>query len=214
MNLSPRLHRLACMPLLAWACAAAPQVVADGPPCHQAEVREALERIQARLPEVRQLLQDVEAAKYQCRVVRKSSGSAVTDTRGDHAIIGWPGSAGRHADGSCKDADASPVHELHHCWVRAKHGGEEPCAYVPTRTASGALVNARASCEFDAVRLENRYRKAVGLCERLAYDVLLVPGAERTCAEQEAVCRPSTQCTAAHPPAQMRSGSAYPVISR
>jgi hypothetical protein len=191
MNTSHRHCRLVCLPLLAWACAATPQVVAEGPECHQAEVREALARIRSSLPEIDRLLQDVEAAQYECRVVRKTSGSAVTDTVGRHVVIGWPGGVGRHADGSCKDADASLVHELHHCWVRSKHGGEEPCAYALTRTASGALVNARASCEFDAVGLENRYRKAAGLCERLAYDVLLVPGAERTCTAREAACRPS-----------------------
>lgn len=129
-------------------------------------------------------------------MVRKTTGAAVTDTSGNHVIIGWPGQSGqRHADDSCVDADASLVHELHHCWVRSKHDGEEPCTYVPTRTVSGALVVARASCEFDAVRLENRYRKAIGICERLAYDIFQVPGAERTCAAKEAVCRPFTGCS-------------------
>ena len=166
-----------------------------GPECHQAAVRGALDRIRAN-PEVEQILKDLEDAKYECRVVRKTTGSAVTDTSGNHVIIGWPGQSGRrHADDSCVDADASLVHELHHCWVRSKHDGEEPCTYVPTVTVSGVLVVARASCEFDAVRLENRYRKAIGICERLAYDILRVPDAQRTCAAQEAVCRPFTGCS-------------------
>jgi hypothetical protein len=181
--------------MLAWGCVAAAQVTAVGPACHQAEVHAALERIRAKLPEVQQMLKELDDAKYECRVVPKTTGVATTDTHGVHVIIGWPGQPGRrHADGSCADADASLVHELHHCWVRARHHGEEPCAYVPTRTASGALVSARVSCEFDAVRLENRYRKAVGLCERLTYDFLMVPGAERTCAAQEAVCPAPASC--------------------
>lgn len=194
MSMSHWHRRLFCMPLLAWACAAMSQVTAVGSECHQAEVRDALDRIRAKLPEVERILKDLEDAKYECRVVRKTTGGAVTDTSGSHAIIGWPGEAGRFADGSCIDADAALVHELQHCWVRSKHDGEEPCTDVPTRTVAGALVVARASCEFDAVRLENRYRKAIGICERLAYDVLQVPGAERTCAAQEAVCRPTTGC--------------------
>jgi hypothetical protein len=195
MNTSPGYRCLVGLTLLVWAHAAAPQVTAVGPACHQAAVRGALDRIRANHPEVEQILKDLEDAKYECRVVRKTTGPAVTDTRGNHVIIGWPGQPGRrHADDSCVDADASLVHELHHCWVRSKHDGEEPCTYVPTVTVSGALVVARASCEFDAVRLENRYRKAIGICERLAYDIFRVPDAQRTCAAREAVCRPFTGC--------------------
>jgi hypothetical protein len=196
MNTSHWYRFLACLPLLVWARAATPQVTAVGPACHQAAVRDALDRIRANYPEIGQILKDLEDAKYECRVVRKTTGPAVTDTSGDHVIIGWPGQSGRrHADGSCVDADASLVHELHHCWVRSKHGGEEPCTYVLTRTVSGELVSARASCEVDAVRLENRYRKAIGICERIAYDIFQVPDAERTCAAKEAVCRPFTVCS-------------------
>ena len=195
MNTSPGYRCLVGLTLLVWAHAATPQVTAVGPACHQAAVRGALDRIRANHPEVEQILKDLEDAKYECRVVRKTTGPAVTDTRGNHVIIGWPGQPGRrHADDSCVDADASLVHELHHCWVRSKHDGEEPCTYVPTVTVSGALVVARASCEFDAVRLENRYRKAIGICERLAYDIFRVPDAQRTCAAREAVCRPFTGC--------------------
>jgi hypothetical protein len=197
MNTSHRYRRLVCLAVLGWAGAVTAQVTAEGPECHRAAVREALDRIRAH-PEIDRILKDLEHTKYECRVILKTTGPAVTDTRGDHAIIGWPGQPGRrHADGSCVDADASLVHELHHCWVRSKHGGEEPCSHVVTRTVSGELVVARASCEFDAVRLENRYRKAIGICERIAYDILRVPDAERTCAEKEAVCRAFTGCTAA-----------------
>jgi hypothetical protein len=185
-----------CLPLLVWACAATAQVTAVGSQCHQAAVRETLDRIRASHPEIEQILTDLEHAKYECRVIRKTTGPAVTDTRGNHVIIGWPGQSGRrHADDSCVDADASLVHELHHCWVRSKHDGEEPCTYVLTRTVSGELVVARASCEFDAVRLENRYRKAIGICERIAYDIFEVPDAKRTCAAKEAVCRPFAACS-------------------
>ena len=196
MNTSHWYRCLVCLTLFVWACAATPQVTAVGPECHQAAVRGALDRIRANHSEVKQLLKELEDAKYECRVVRKTTGPAVTDTSGNHVIIGWPGQSGRrHADDSCVDADASLVHELHHCWVRSKHDGEEPCTYVPTRTVSGVLVVARASCEFDAVRFENRYRKAIGICERLAYDIFQVPDAERTCAAKEAVCRPFTGCS-------------------
>jgi hypothetical protein len=198
MNTSHWYCRPVCLLLLAWAGAATPQVTAVGPACHQAAVRDALDRITTHQPEVAQILKDIEDAKYECRVIRKTTGPAVTDTNGNHVIIGWPGQAGRrHADGSCADPDASLVHELHHCWVRAKHNGEEPCSYVLTRTVSGELVNARASCEFDAVRLENRYRKAIGICERTAYDMFQVPDAERTCAAKEPVCRRVTSCAGA-----------------
>lgn len=196
MNTPHGFRLLVCMPLLLWVCAAVAQVTAAGPQCHQAEVRAALDRIRAKLPEADQMLKELDDAGYECRVVPKTTGAAITDTDGKHVVIGWPGQPGRrHADGSCIDADASLVHELHHCWVRSKHGGEEPCAGVPTRTASGALVVAKASCEFDAVRLENRYRKAVGLCERLTYENLLVPGAVRSCAAGEEACPVSTACT-------------------
>jgi|GEM_PF-4138002 len=196
MNTSHWYRCLVCLTLFVWACAATPQVTAVGPECHQAAVRGALDRIRANHPEVKQLLKELEDAKYECQVVRKTTGPAVTDTSGNHVIIGWPGQSGRrHADDSCVDADASLVHELHHCWVRSKHDGEEPCTYVPTRTVSGVLVVARASCEFDAVRFENRYRKAIGICERLAYDIFQVPDAERTCAAKEAVCLPFTGCS-------------------
>jgi broad specificity phosphatase PhoE len=195
MNLSHWHRRLSCMALLAWACGAMPQVTAVGPECHQAEVRESLERLRAKLPEAVQMLREIDDAKYACRVVRKTTGVATTDTNGDHVMIGWPGEPGRrHVDDSCVDVDASLAHELYHCWVRARHAGEEPCAYELTRTASGVLVSARASCEFDAVRFENRYRKAVGICERLSYQNLLVPGAERTCTATQEVCRASTSC--------------------
>jgi len=198
MNTSHWSCCLVCLPLLVWARAATPQVTAVGPECHQAAVQDALGRIRAHHPEIEQILKDLEDAKYECRVVRKTTGDAVTDTSGNHVIIGWPGQSGRrHADGSCVDADASLVHELHHCWVRSKHHGEEPCTYVLTRTVSGELVVARASCEFDAVHLENRYRKAIGICERIAYDIFQVPDAKRTCAAKETVCRPFTGCTAA-----------------
>ena len=196
MNTSHWYRCLVCLTPFVWARAATPQVTAVGPECHQAAVRGALDRIRANHPEVEQILKDLEDAKYECRVVRKTTGAAVTDTSGNHVIIGWPGQSGRrHADDSCVNADASLVHELHHCWVRSKHDGEEPCTYVPTRTVSGLLVVARASCEFDAVRLENRYRKAIGICERLAYDIFRVPDAERTCAAKEAVCRPFKSCS-------------------
>jgi hypothetical protein len=196
MNTQHRHRCLVGLTFLVWLHAATPQVTAVGPECHRAAVRGALDRIRANQPEVEQILKDLEHAKYECRVVRKTTGPAVTDTRGNHVIIGWPGQPGRrHADDSCVDADASLVHELHHCWVRSQHGGEEPCTYVPTLTVSGELVVARASCEFDAVRLENRYRKAIGICERLAYDIFRVPDAERTCAAREAVCRPFTACS-------------------
>jgi hypothetical protein len=194
---TPHWYRVVvCLPLLVGAHAAMPQVTAVGPACHQAAVRDAVDRIRASDPEIGRILKDLEEAKFECRVIRKTIGPAVTDTSGDHVIIGWPGQpARRHADGSCVDADASLVHELHHCWVRSKHGGEEPCTYVLTRTVSGELVTARASCEFDAVRLENRYRKAIGICERLAYGIFQVPDAERTCTAKEAVCRPLTVCS-------------------
>jgi hypothetical protein len=196
MNCSHWYRFLVCLPVLVWAHNATAQVTAAGPACHQAAVRDALVRIRASHPEVAQILKDLEDAKYECRVVPKTAGPAVADTSGGHVIIGWPGQSGRrHADGSCVDADASLVHELHHCWVRSKHGGDEPCNYVLTRTVSGELVSARASCEFDAVRLENRYRKAIGICERIAYDIFQVPGAERTCEAKEAVCRPISVCS-------------------
>ena len=117
-------------------------------------------------------------------------------TDGDHVVIAWPGGSGRYGDESCIDADARLVHEIHHCWVRSKNGGDEPCSFVPTLTVSGALVVARASCEFDAVALENRYRQATGLCERLVYGNFQVPGAARTCRAPETACPAFAACSA------------------
>ena len=61
-------------------------------------------------------------------------------------------------------------------------------------TFTTGLAN-RASCEFDAVRLENRYRKTIGICERITYGIFQVPDAERTCAAKEEACRPFTGCS-------------------
>jgi hypothetical protein len=175
------------------------QVVGVGSECHRAEVSEAVARVRARSPEVDRMIRELEDARYECRVLRKTAGAAASDTQGDHVVIAWPGAAGRYADGSCIDPDANLVHEIHHCWVRSKNAGAEPCLSVPTRTASGALVVARASCEFDAVAFENRYRQAAGLCERTMYADFEVPGARRTCAAPEAECPQVTSCA---PPAR------------
>jgi len=63
MNTSHWHRCLVCLPLFVWACAATPQVIAVGPECHQAAVRDALDRIRAKLPEVEQILKDLEDAK-------------------------------------------------------------------------------------------------------------------------------------------------------
>jgi hypothetical protein len=182
--------------LLACSRVATSQVIGVGSECHQADVHEALTRVRARFPAIEPVLRDLEEAKYECRVFRKTTGSATIHTEGDHVMIGWPGGAGRYPDESCMDADARLVHEIHHCWVRSKNDGAEACEFVATRTVSGALAWARASCEFEAVRFENRYRQAAGICERLAYGDFQVPGAERTCAAPETVCRAVTACPA------------------
>ena len=188
---------LVCTGLLACVGVATSQVVGVGSECHQAEVRDALAHVRAQWPEIERTLTELEDAKYECRVFRKTTGSATVGSAAHHAEIEWPGTSGRYADGSCIDADATLVHEIYHCWVQSKNDGEEPCTFVPTRTASGVLVVARASCEFDAVAFENRYRKAIGICERLAYGNFQVPGAERTCPAPEAACPAFTGCSAA-----------------
>ena len=194
-------HRLVCMGLLACLPAATSQVVGVGSECHQAEVRDAVARVRAQLPEMDRILTELEAAKYECRVFRTTTGVAMASGAARHAEIAWPGASGRFADDSCIHADASLVHEVHHCWAQSKSDGEEPCTYVPTRTVAGVLVVARASCEFDAVALENRYRKAIGICERLSYGNFQVPGAERTCSAPEAACPAvaPTACAAGRP---------------
>jgi hypothetical protein len=192
-----KIRRLACIGLLAGAPFATAQVVGVGSQCHRIEVRDAVARVRAQLPEMERILQELQDAKYECRVFRKTTGTATVGSAARYAEIAWPGTSGRYADDSCIDADALLVHEIHHCWVRSKNAGEEPCDFVPTRTVSGVLVIARASCEFDAVALENRYRKAVGICERVAYGSFQVPGAERTCRAPESACRAFTDCAGA-----------------
>lgn len=187
---------IACIAGLACVPAATAQVHGVGSPCHQDDVRDAVARVRSRWPEIDRIVKELEEAKYECRVFRKTSGSATVVTDGDHVLIGWPGGSGRYADESCMDPDARLVHEIHHCWVRSKNGGEEACEFVPTLTVSGSLALARASCEFDAVAFENRYRKAVGICERLHYGSFQVPGAERTCVAPEAACPAITSCPA------------------
>jgi hypothetical protein len=188
-------RHLFCVFLLLFARVATPQVIGVSSECHQAEVRDAVARVRAQSPEVEQILNELEYAKYECRVFRKTTGASTVDTNGSHVMIGWPGGSGRYADDSCINADANLVHEIYHCWVRSKNEGTEPCTFVPALTVSGVLVHARASCEFDAVRFENRYRKAIGICERLTYDIFKVPGAERTCPAAETVCPASTGCS-------------------
>jgi hypothetical protein len=189
-------RHLVCMGLLACVRVATSQVVGVGSECHQAEVRDAMARVRAQLPGIERILTELEEAKYECRVFRTTTGTATVGSAAHHAEIAWPGTSGRYADDSCIDADATLVHEIYHCWVRSKNDGEEPCTYVPTRTVSGVLVVARASCEFDAVAFENRYRKAIGICERLAYGNFQVPGAERTCPAPETACPAFTGCSA------------------
>jgi hypothetical protein len=183
-----------CAGLLACVRVATSQVVGAGSECHQAEVRDAVARVRAKLPEIERILTELEAAKYECRVFRKTTGTATVGSAARYAEIAWPGASGRYADDSCIDPDASLVHEIHHCWVRSKNEGEEPCTFVPTRTVTGVLVVARASCEFDAVAFENRYRKSAGICERLTYGHFQVPGAARTCTAPETACPAYTGC--------------------
>ena len=197
---SAGIKTLVCASLLVCVPAAMPQVTAIGSECHRAQVGDAVARVRARSPEVARMLDELEEAKYACRVVRRTSGPSTVDTDAKQVTIGWPGRSGTYADGSCIDPDANLVHEAYHCWVRSKNEGFEPCKSVPTRTVSGALVVAAASCEFDAVRFENRYRKAIGLCERLTYDIFEVPGAERTCRAAEAACTPGVGSFCSVPP--------------
>jgi hypothetical protein len=87
-------RHLVCIGLLACARVATSQVVGVGSECHQAEVRDAVARVRAQLPEIERILTELEEAKYECRVFRKTTGTATVDSAAHHAVIAWPGTSG------------------------------------------------------------------------------------------------------------------------
>jgi len=180
--------------LLWWRPAAAYPVPCQGAAA-QADIDEALARIRSRLdpcgesPLVAALLDKVErcaATSYRICTDLNSDRNWFDRPIGDAALvrtITWNPGLATPVEYGCegdpnkavlRDATASLLHEL-------AHAAQDCDGLDPTAN------------EFDAVRIENVYRRAAGLCQRTVYGKdPLPPAMLRTCTTSSCPCTPPT----------------------
>jgi hypothetical protein len=166
------------------------EIVPTGEDCYTNEVELALQAISGSSPELSDLvatLTQIQGLRVEIQLVRGtaailevSEANLPDGTKSSLIKIGWDpdGVSGvpawsfrgrmpdeRYQDGVCLDMTAALAHELQHAYD----------LYVGFPSSEDDASGIWTS-EIDAVHLENKYRKANGLCLRTTYGSSKVPG--------------------------------------